>query len=83
MRDLGQESSNLHIGILSWLQPPEQFQDQRIAVEDGGVGLLGRADPRWQARFVIFISRNAVEAAPLRVPAGRPVSPASGDSRIL
>ncbi len=44
MRNFSKEFSNLHIGILSRLHPPEQFQNQRFTIEDRAVGLLGRAD---------------------------------------
>src|ERR1039458_9078211 len=41
--DFGEEAADFRVGVFSGLEAAEEFEDELLAVEDGGVGLLGRA----------------------------------------
>src|ERR1019366_10606231 len=46
---LGEKAADLHVGVFARLQTPEQLEDQLVAENDGGIGLLGQPDPRRRA----------------------------------
>ena len=43
MGDLGEETADLSVRVFAGLDSAEELQNQLVAIEDGGVGLLGRA----------------------------------------
>ena len=43
MRDFGEEAADLGVGVFAGLEAAEEFEDEFLVVEDGGVGLLGGA----------------------------------------
>ena len=58
----------------------KSFRIRAFAVEDGGIRLLGRADPRRQG-CSSFIARNAVEACAQSIEPGLPGAGIANDSR--
>src|SRR5450432_2425039 len=64
-----EEASHLEIGVLTRFQPPEQFQEQALAVNDRRVALLGPDDLRveWTraAQLLVRARRNAGDRAVL------------------